>query len=106
MNQFEQQLVDKILEGVHEVEVKVVKEVAQLEGAINGIRKTIEMNMEQDTKRLDKHSEELDDHSERLSKLEEWKNQFEKSVANRIAISQSVAAIVAVVVAFMLSKVL
>ena len=104
MNSFEQQLVDKVLEGVHEIEVKVVKEVAQLEGAIKGIRDTVETNIQQDSKRLDKHSEELDDHSERIVTLEEWKNQFEKSVANRIAVSQGIAAIAAVLIAFLLSK--
>ena len=100
MNSFEQQLVDKVLEGVHEIEVKVVKEVAQLEGAIQGIRETVENNIKQDSKRLDKHSDELDDHSHRIAKLEEWKNQFEKSVANRIAVSQSIAAVAAVIIAF------
>ena len=106
MNSFEQQLVDKVLEGVHEIEVKVVKEVAQLEGSIESIKQSLETSIQQDSKRLDKHSDELDDHRERIAKLEEWKNQFEKSVANRIAVSQSIAAITAVVIAFILSKVL
>ena len=104
MNSFEQQLVDKVLEGVHEIEVKVVKEVAQLQGSIESIRQNLETNIQQDSKRLDKHSDELDDHSNRIAKLEEWKNQFEKSVANRIAVSQGVAAIGAVIIAFLLSK--
>ena len=104
MNSFEQQLVDKVLEGVHEIEVKVVKEVAQLQGSIESIRQNLETNIQQDSKRLDKHSDELDDHSDRIAKLEEWKNQFEKSVANRIAVSQGVAAIGAVIIAFLLSK--
>lgn len=104
MNSFEQQFVDKVLEGVHEIEIKVVKKVAQLEGAIKGIRETVEINIQQDSKRLDKHSEELDDHSKRIATLEEWKNQFEKAVANRIAVSQSIAAVAAVIIAFLLSK--
>ena len=104
MNSLEQQLIDKVLEGVHEIEVKVVKEVAHLEGAIKGIRQTLETNIQQDSKRLDKHSEEIDDHSKRIAKIEEWKNQFEKSVANRIAVSQSIAAVSAVIIAFLLSK--
>ena len=115
MSEFEQQLVDKVLESIHHLEVKVVDEIGQVRGEINSLterneaqhkslNETVERSIATDTNRLNKHSEEIDDHSERISKLEEWKDQFEKSVANRIAVSQSVAAVAAVVIAFLLSK--
>lgn len=115
MNQFEQQLVDKVLEAVHEIEVKVVQEVGQINTQISSLsqksevehkslREVVERNITTDTDRLNKHSEELDEHSEKIAKLEEWKNQFQKQVAHRIAISQSITAVAAVVIAFLLSK--
>lgn len=115
MNEFEQQLVDKVLEGIHEVEKEVIQKVGELKEAIStlgqksqsehiALRETVERSIETDTDRLNKHSEEIDDLNERTAKLEEWKDQFEKSVANRIAVSQSITTVVAVVIAFLLSK--
>ena len=116
MTEFEQQLVDKVLEGIHGLELKVTKELGEMRGEISGmtqkneaehksLREVVERNIRIDTDRLNKHSEEIDDHNERLAKLEEWKEQFQKQVANRIAVSQSIAAVAAVVIAFLLSKV-
>ena len=114
MNDFEEKLVDKVLDGLHEFEVKVTEELGEIRGEINAmtqknesehkaLRDVVEQNI---VTRLNKHSEELDDHTERIATLEEWKNQFEKSVTNRIAVSQSIAAIAAVIIAFVLSKLL
>ena len=115
MNEIEQQLVDKVLESIHHLEVKVVTEIGEMRGEISALtqrsetehknlQKTVEKSINTDTERLNKHSSEIDDHSERIAKLEEWKDQFEKSVANRIAVSQGIAAVAAVIIAFLLSK--
>ena len=111
MNDFEQQ----ILETLHALEVKVTKELSDIRGDLKAmteknesdhtaIRHLVEQNIRIDTERLNKHSAELDNHREELAKLKEWKDQFQKQVANRIAVSQSVSAIAAVVIAFLLSK--
>ena len=111
MNDFEQQ----ILETLHTLEVKVTKELSDIRGDLKAmkeknesdhtaIRHLVEQNIRVDTERLNKHSAELDEHREELAKLKEWKDQFQKQVANRIAISQSISAIAAVVIAFLLSK--
>lgn len=113
MNDFEQQ----ILDALHTLEVTVTKELGDIRGDLKAmteknesdhqaLRHLVEQNIKIDTTRLNKHSEELDEHRERITTLEEWKNQFEKSVTNRIAISQSIAAIAAVLIAFLLSKLL
>lgn len=115
MNEVEHQLLDKLLEQIHHVEVKVVEEIGQVRGEISALahlnesqykalNETVERSITTDTERLNKHGAEIDSHSERIAKLEEWKSQFEKAVANRIAVSQSVAGIAAVVIAFLLSK--
>lgn len=106
MNEFEQQFIDKILDGLHQLELKFAEELGKLHGDLEAIRNKVEQSISIDTERLNKHSEELDDHSERLAKLEEWKVQFEKQIANRIAVSQSIATVAAVVIAFLLSKLL
>lgn len=111
MNDFEQQ----ILDALHTLELKVTKELSDIRGDLKTMKETnesdhtairhlVEQNIQIDTERLNKHSAEIDQHSERLATLEEWKKQFEKSVTNRIAISQSISAIAAVVIAFLLSK--
>lgn len=111
MNDFEQQ----ILDALHTLEVTVTKELGDIRGDLKAmteknesdhksLRALVEQNIQIDTTRLNKHSAELDGHSERLAKLEEWKDQFQKQVANRIAVSQSISAIAAVVIAFLLSK--
>ena len=111
MNEMEHQLVDKTLESIHQLEMKIV----EMQGEIRAMRENndaqhkslsekIDKSIETDTKRLNKHSEELDNHTERLATLEEWKKQFETTIKNRIAVSQSVATVAAVVVAYLLSK--
>ena len=111
MNDFEQQ----ILDALHALELKVTKELGDIRGDLKAmteknesdhkaLRHLVEQNIRIDTERLNKHSAELDEHRERITTLEEWKNQFEKSVTNRIAVSQSIAAIAAVGIAFLLSK--
>ena len=111
MNDFEQQ----ILEALHALEVTVTKELSDIRGDLKAmtkknesdhaaLRHLVEHNIATDTERLNKHSAEIDDNRERVAKLEEWKTQFQKQVANRIAVSQSVTAIAAVIVAFLLSK--
>ena len=111
MNDFEQQ----ILDALRTLEVTVTKELGDIRGELKAmtgknesdhraLRSLVEQNIATDTERLNKHSTEIDDNRERLAKIEEWKDQFQKQVANRIAVSQSVTAIAAVVVAFLLSK--
>ena len=111
MNEMEHQLVDKTLESIHQLEMKVV----EMQGELRAMREhsdtqhkslseKIEKSIQTDNTRLNKHSSELDDHSGRLATLEEWKKQFEVSVKNRLTISQSISTVVAVVIAFLLSK--
>ena len=111
MNEMEHQLVDKTLEAVHQLELKVV----EVQGDIKSLREhtdaqysalseKMDNNIKTDTHRLDTHSHEIDDHRERLATIEEWKNQFETSIKNRLTISQSVSTVLAVIIAFLLSK--
>ena len=111
MNEMEHQLVDRTLESIHKLEMKIV----EVQGDIRAMREhndaqhrslseKLDKSIETDTKRLNKHSDELDDHTERLATLEEWKKQFETMIKNRMAVSQSVATIAAVVIAYLLSK--
>ena len=111
MNDFEQQ----ILDALHTLELKVTRELGEIHGELKAmteknesdhraLRSLVEQNIRTDTDRLNKHSAEIDDNRERVAKLEEWKEQFQKQVANRIAVSQSITAIAAVVIAFLLSK--
>jgi len=111
MNEMEHQLVDKTLESIHQLEMKLV----EVQGDIRAMREhndaqheslseKLDQSIRVDTHRLDTHSKELDNHMERLATLEEWKNQFETTIKNRITVSQSVATIAAVIVAYLLSK--
>lgn len=102
MNEFEQQ----ILNALHALEVQITKELSDIRGDLKGMIEKVEHNITTDTIRLNKHSAEIDENRERLAKLEAWKDQFQKQIAHRIAISQSVTAIAAVVVAFLLNKLL
>lgn len=111
MNEFEQQIVDKTLESIHHLEMKIVEMQGDLrtmkehnDAQHQSLSEKIDRNIETDTTRLNKHSVDLDNHSERLATLEEWKKQFEASIANRMAVSQSVASIAAVIIAYLLSK--
>lgn len=111
MNDMEHQLVDKTLESIHALDVKIV----ELQGEIRAMREhsdaqyqslaeKLDKNIETDTKRLNSHSESIDNHAERLAGLEEWKRQFETAIKNRMTVSQSIATIGAVIVAYLLSK--
>ena len=111
MNDFEQQ----ILGVLHTLEVTVTKELGDIRGELKAmteknesdhkaLRSLVEQNIAVDTDRLNKHSAEIDDNRERVAKIEEWKDQYQKQVTHRIAISQSVTAIAAVVIAFLLNK--
>lgn len=111
MNEMEHQLVDKTLESIHQLEMKVVEVQGELRAMrersdtqYRSLSEKIEKSIQTDNTRLNKHSSELDDHSGRLATLEEWKKQFEASVKNRLTISQSISTVVAVVIAFLLSK--
>ena len=111
MNDFEQQ----ILDALHTLELTVTKELGDIRGELKAmteknesdhkaLRSIVEQNIRTDTERLNKHSAEIDDNRERVAKLEEWKDQYQKQVNHRIAISQSITAIAAVLIAFLLSK--
>ena len=115
MNEHEQQFHEKVLQAIHHIEVKLVEEIAQVHGELNSLiqkndsehksmRELVERNISIDTERLNRHSAQIDEHSEKMAAFQEWKEQFEKAVANRIAISQSISAVAAVVIAFLLSK--
>ena len=115
MNEIEQQLIDQVREAVHVIEVKVAEKIGALSGDLKAlktqmesdhqsVKELIEKSIETDTARLNKHSEEIDKHSTAIATLKEWKDQFEKSVANRIAISNSISAVAAVIIAFLLSR--
>ena len=111
MNEFENQLVEKTLDGIHQLEMKIV----ELQGSVKSLREhsddqykvlsdKIETTISTNTQRLNAHSTELDDHRERLATIEEWKKQFEDTIKNRIAVSQSITTVAAVIVAYLLSK--
>lgn len=111
MNEFE----ERILDALHTLELTVTKELGDIRGELKAmteknesdhraLRSLVEQNIRTDTERLNKHSSEIDDNRERVAKIEEWKEQYQKQVAHRIAISQSISAIAAVVIAFLLSK--
>ena len=115
MNEFEEKVVDKVLGSLHEFELKVTQELAEIRGEIHAmreksdsdnkaLRELVENNIAVDTERLNKHSADIRTNSERLATIEEWKEQYQKQVAHRIAISQSISAVAAVVIAFLLSK--
>ena len=111
MNEMEHQLVDKTLESIHQLEMKIV----EVKGDIKSMREhtdtqykalseKIDQSIKTDTERLNSHSNEIDDHRERLATIEEWKKQFEESVRNRMVVSQSITTVAAVVIAYLLSK--
>lgn len=107
MNEFEQQ----VLASIHEIELKVTRELSEMRGEISSLRETVERNINIDTERLNQHSKEIDTLREGLARLEEWKMQLEerqdakeKQVSHRIAISQSISTVAAVLIAFLLSR--
>ena len=111
MNEFEQQ----VLKSVRDIEVKVAEKIGDLRGDFKAlktqmqsdhqsVKELIEKSIETDTARLNKHGEEIDEHSKAIASFEEWKHQFEISVAKRLTAGNSISAIAAVVIAFLLSK--
>ena len=115
MNEFEQQLIDKISEGIHSLELKVTRELGEVRGVISSMAKEnegqhkelrgiVEDNIEINTQRLNKHSQEIDEHSKEIAKFQEWKAQYEKHAAHRLVIWQSISAVGSVIVAYLLSK--
>ena len=111
MNEFENELVNKTLDAIHQLEMKIV----ELQSTIKAMREhsddqyqvlseKIERSIETDTHRLNEHSKELDDYRERIATIEEWKKQFEEAIKNRLAVTQSIATVAAVVIAYLLSK--
>ena len=115
INEFEQALIDKFLEGLHQLEKSFTKELGEIRGDIKAmtaknesehksLRDMMEHTIQTDTHRLNKHSAEIDDLNDRMAKIEEWKAQFQTQISNRIAISQSITAVVAVIIAFLLNK--
>ncbi len=111
MNEMEHQLVDKTLESIHQLEVKIVEMQGELHSLVErndtqykSLSEKLDRSIATDTDRLNKHSVEIDDHLGRLATLEEWKKQFETAIKNRVAVSQSVSTVAAVVIAYLLSK--
>ena len=100
MNEFEKQ----ILASIHEIELQVTREISELRGEISSLRDMVERNITVDTDRLNNHGRDIDKHSEEIAMLKEWKAHFEKQVSHRIAISQSVTTVAAVLIAFLLNK--
>ena len=111
MNEFEQQLIDKLLSSVHDLELTITKQICELEGKIESryesqkaLYETVQNSIKTDTERLNKHSAEIDDITNKVSRLDEWKEQFQRQVSNKIAVGQSISAVAAVVIAFLLTK--
>ena len=116
MNDFEQALVDKVLEGIHNLEVKVVQEVGDIKGDIKALgekgsnehqalRETVDRNITTDTERLNSHSDEIDDLREKQAVLLEWKDSVGRSINNRVALIGGGMAVIAVIIAYFLDKI-
>lgn len=106
---------DKVLDAVHALELKVTESVTELKGEIKSLgekgsaehaalKETVERNITQDTKRLDKHSQELDDLREELSAVTEWKKGITRSINNRAVVIGGGMAIIAVIISYFLMK--
>ena len=115
MNEFEREIIDRVSESVRNFEVKVTEKIGNLSGDFKAlktqmesdhqsVKELIEKSIETDTARLNKHGEEIDKHSIKIASFEEWQRQFELSVAKRITTGNSISAIAAVIIAFLLSK--
>ena len=86
--------------------------VAEIRGDVKALTDAVRDSILVDTKRLDKHSDELDDQRDRIVSLEEWREGREKQQeqettksTQRIAIGNTIAIIIAVVLAYILQKV-
>ena len=116
MTEFEQALIDKVLEALHGVELKVVEEVSTVKGDIRqlgekgsgehkALRETVERNISTDTERLNKHSDEIDELRENQATLLAWKESVARSVTNRVAIIGGSMAVLAVIIAYLLDNI-
>ena len=112
MNEFEDKLVQSVMQGLHDFEVKMAGTVAEIRGDVKALTDAVRDSILVDTKRLDKHSDELDDQRDRIVSLEEWREGREKQQeqettksTQRIAIGNTIAIIIAVVLAYILQKV-
>ena len=116
MNELEQALIDRVLDAIHGLELKVVEEVSNVKGDIGqlaqkgttehaALRETVERNISTDTERLNKHANELDEHRKAIAMLVEWKDNVNRSINNRVAIIGGGMAIGAVIIAFFLDKI-
>ena len=112
----------QIIEELRKLEVHIATELGEIKGEIksNGERASaehenlkalVEQNIRTDEKRLDNHAADIDNLRDRIIKLEEFqKNQKEKETAterkitNRIAFFAGAAAILAVILAYVLDK--
>ena len=116
MNDFEQQLIDRVLESVHGLEVQLTKELGEVKGDIKtlgekgsnehqALKETVERNISTDTQRLNDHSEEIDALKENQAVLMEWKDSVGRSITNRVILIGGGMAVLAVLVAYVLDKV-
>lgn len=115
MNEFESALVDRVLDGIQSLELKVVESVGALKGEIKSLgekgsaehaalKETVERNISQDTERLNKHSQEIDDLQSDMAAVKEWKDGVIRSMTNRTVVIGGAMAILAVIIAFILDK--
>ena len=111
MNEFENNLVQSVMQGLHDFEIKMAETIGEIRGDLKSLTKAVNNSVAVDTKRLDAHAAELDEHRDRIIKLEDWKEQrvkeeerSDKKVGHRIAISGTIAVIVAVILAYLLTK--
>lgn len=116
MTDFENAFIDKVLDSVHSLELKLTEVVGLLRSDIQtnraeahaerqALKEMVQSNIAQDTHRLNSHSDDLDDLRERLARSEQWQTDYMRRSTARLLISQSVTTIVAVVLAFLLSKI-
>ena len=115
MNEFENNLVQTLMAGLHDFELKMTGTIAEIRGDIKtltqsnersheALQRTVEDNIKTDTKRLDKHSAEIDDNRENITKLLEWKDASEKGTTRKLVVWNSITVVVAVVLAYALTK--
>ena len=111
MNEFESNFINKVLEELQTLNIKLVESLEQIRSEIREVKANYEhllasvnRNTEVEAVRLKEHGDALDKHAVEIAKFKEWKDNYEKQVSHRIAISQSISAIVAVVIAFVLGK--
>ena len=111
MTEFESELVNTVLKELQDLNIEMVKAMEHIRSEIREVRANYEhllssmnRNTEVEAVRLKEHGDALDKHAVEIAKFNEWKDNYEKQVSHRIAISQSISTIVAVVIAFALGK--